>query len=214
METDKPASNCCCGGRSLRLLRFAVIVLVVATLGCGAAYAYWDHVLHRFTTITPGSVYCSAAMPPDYLVKIVRKYGINTVIDFRNPGKEATDSTEAVLREEQALEVAGVRHVRVPSDQIPSNETVKRYLEVMSDPALRPVLMHCHHGEGRAVLFAAIYRIEFEHWEPDRARRATKCAILSGSTFAADGPKGRYLLAYKPMLPQATNATPQSTSLQ
>lgn len=205
METDK-SERSTWRGRCRRPLRIAAALLVVAVIVIAAGYAHWVFVERCFCTITPGAVYRSGAMPPERLVKTVRRYGIKTVIDFRNPGKEATDSTAAVLQERQALTAIGVRHARVPSSQIPSDETVKQFLEVMADPASRPVLMHCYHGAGRAVLFSAIYRIEFEHWDPDRARRAAKLIILPGSTFAADGSKGRFLLAYTPRILSATNA--------
>jgi len=35
-----------------------------------------------------------------------------------------------------------------------------------------PLLIHCMHGAGRARLFAAIYRIEFEGWTVERAARS------------------------------------------
>ena len=209
MTTGTPSRSVIASGFR-RFLRVAAVLLFVAVIGFGAAFAHWDYVECRFNTITPGAVYCSAAMAPERLVKTVHKYGIKTVIDFRNPGKEESDSVDAVMMEDKALAAIGVRHVRVPSDQIPSDDTVKLFLEVMSDPINRPVLMHCHHGEGRAVLFSALYRIEFEHWSPDHARRATKMIIFPGSTFATDGPKGQYLLGYKSRMLSATNApTPQ-----
>jgi len=204
--TTETTARSVLSSRFRRSLRIAAVLFVVAAIAFGAAFAHWDYVECRFNTITPGSVYCSAAMPPERLVKTVRKYGIKTVVDFRNPGKEESDSVDAVLLEDKALAAIGVRHVRVPSDQIPSDETVQLFLKVMSDPTTRPVLMHCHHGEGRAVLFSALYRIEFEHWSPDHARRATKMMIFPGSTFATDGAKGQYLLSYKSRMLSATNA--------
>jgi hypothetical protein len=41
---------------------------------------------------------------------------------------------------------------------------VRRFREVMSDPASYPVLLHCLAGIHRTGIFTAIYRMEFEHW--------------------------------------------------
>ena len=90
-----------------------------------------------------------------------------------------------------------VRHFSVPSKQVPDKETVKAFLDIMDDKKNRPVLIHCHHGEGRAVLFSAIYRIEYEGWPNDQARRASRL-ILYKSSFSADSKKGMFLKNYIP----------------
>jgi hypothetical protein len=39
--------------------------------------------------------------------------------------------------------------------------------------AHRTILLHCHDGEGRAVFYSAIYRIQFEGWSNEQAYRGT-----------------------------------------
>ena len=101
-------------------------------------------------------------MPPDALVSTVRAKGIDTVIDFRD------DEPEAVAAEEAAMEEAGIHYVHYPSPQVPSKEQIQGFLEALRGEldAGHEVLLHCHHGEGRAPLYGALYRIEFEGWEP------------------------------------------------
>jgi len=75
---------------------------------------------------------------------------------------------------------------------------VDRFLETM-ESCDYPVLIHCHHGRGRAVLFSALYRIEFEGWDPEDARMATRNRLrIESSNFAKDEPKGVYLREYVP----------------
>ena len=73
---------------------------------------------------------------------------------------------------------------------------VENIFSYWNDPENLPVLIHCYHGQGRAVLFSALYRIEFEGWDPDRARRATRL-VLEGSSFDDNAGKGRYLIDYE-----------------
>jgi len=105
-----------------------------------------------------------------------------------------------VEEEQEALTHAGVKHYHLPSLQLPSAQTVDAFLDIVSDPANLPVLIHCEHGEGRSRLLAAVYRIEFEHWTKEDARRATQM-VRWGTQFASDRPKGRYLLDYEPRHP-------------
>ena len=93
----------------------------------------------------------------------------------------------------------GVKHFHLPTEQVPEDETVDAFLEIMKDPANRPVLIHCRDGEGRAVLFSAIYRVEFEGWDTERARKATRILSWRGG-FRPGSDKGEYLRAYVPRL--------------
>ena len=40
----------------------------------------------------------------------------------------------------------------------------------MDDSSNYPVLIHCYHGVGRAQMFSALYRIEYEGWTNQEAR--------------------------------------------
>jgi len=179
--------------RTSRLWRAAVAVvgsLLGTFLLVGSVYSYWAWVEHRFLAVTEGQVYRSAAMPPDELVAVVRDHGIRTVIDLRDP------KDGEVTAEQAALAAAGVKHVSVPSQQIPSEATVTKVVEVLGDAANRPVLIHCEDGVGRAVLFSALYRIEYEGWSKEDARRAAFWGSGLGRSFLPGGEKARFIEDY------------------
>jgi protein tyrosine/serine phosphatase len=68
----------------------------------------------------------------------------------------------------------------------------------MDDNKNYPVLIHCEHGEGRAVLFSAIYRMEYENWDNEKARCASR-VITYGTSFSLNASKGIYLHDYDPL---------------
>ena len=109
-------------------------------------------------------------MRPAQLLRAVRRLHIDTVIDFRGESE-----MPLVLQEQRALQNAGIRHANIPSGTLPTEAALRRFIEVMHDElgANRRVLMHCKDGEGRAVAFAAVYRMEMEGWSPLEAYRAT-----------------------------------------
>ncbi len=174
--------------RAWRIDLLLNVVLLVGILIVGADYGHWAVLNYHFSTVTEGQVYRSGAMPPEKLQSIVRRYGIRAVIDLRDPGEEVNE-------ERAALTQLGVKHLHLPSEQIPKDETIDAFLEIMDHPEYRPVLIHCKHGEGRAVLFAAIYRMEYEGWSNERARRASRLLPWFGS-FSSTRRKGIFILNY------------------
>jgi protein tyrosine phosphatase (PTP) superfamily phosphohydrolase (DUF442 family) len=172
--------------------RAALAALVLLVFAAPAAGLWWLQGKGGVRTITEGRVYQSGVLAPEDLRRLVRRHGIRSVIDLRQP-------LEEVQPEISVLSALGVKHIHIPSGQVTEDAAVKRFVEVMRDPATYPVLIHCHHGIGRSVLFSAIYRVEFEGWDREQARQASLRPIrriVPGGTFAVNGPKGSYLLGY------------------
>lgn len=175
-----------------KTLKITGLVIGAIALVATAAYLYHVHVTYRFMTITEGKIYKSGAMPPEKLTAVVQKHHIKTVIDLRQ--EEEKDAIDA---EHAAMAAIGVTHVNIPSHQAPAQATIEKYLAVMDDPAVFPVLVHCHHGVSRAVLFSAIYRMEYEGWDNEKAHGATRFMTYK-SSFDRGTRKGDLVLNYKP----------------
>ena len=171
-------------------LRVSLILIVAIAMVWGCDYVYWAKVNHKFTTVTEGRVYRSAAMPPEVLQEMIQDHDIKTVIDLRTIYHQDDIDTE-----HRMVTSVGRRHIHLPSKQVPEDDTVRDFLNILDNPDVYPVLIHCYHGEGRAVLFSAIYRIEYEGWDNERARRATRF-ITWRSSFSADAEKGRFVAGY------------------
>jgi lipopolysaccharide heptosyltransferase II len=173
----------------------------------GLLYLYWVHASRRLTVVRRGRLYQSGAMRPAQLLRVMRRHGIDTVIDFRGAAE-----MPQVHRERQALAAAGLRHAHVPCGPLPSDDTLRRFLDVMNAElgANRRILMHCKDGEGRAVAFAAVYRMEFEGWSPIQAYRGTTrlppplrfvtWILPFAGRLSRSNPKSRLILTYSPRL--------------
>jgi len=180
--------------RGVGLARWKILALAV---GIGITvligyYAYWALVQYKFTTITEHQIYQSAQMPPDEILGVARERGIRTVIDLRT-----AEQTTEIEAEREALDGTEVAYFHLPTGDIPDEATVVKFLEIVGDPVNRPVLVHCHHGVGRSVLFSSLFRVEFENWDNEAARREVEPLHWRGN-FGPDSAKGRYLLSYKP----------------
>jgi hypothetical protein len=150
------------------MVRTAIFLATAFLVWAVLYYGHWVLLRRRFVAIAPGRVYQSGAMSPRRLLRYARRYQIATILDFRGAHERE------VHIEAQALAGTGIRHINIPVGLLPTRDELRRFIEVMTEElsARRRVLMHCKDGQGRAVALAAIYRIEFEGWNPERAYRA------------------------------------------
>jgi protein tyrosine/serine phosphatase len=177
-----------------------VALLVVLVLA--GKYVYDVNINHNFKEITEGKVYKSGVIPPNEIADYAKKYNIKSIIDLRFPGTNDLVNnpeipSELTAEEDAVKSIEGLQYFNVGSDQVPKQEVIDRYLEIMDNPDNYPVLIHCYHGEGRAPLFSALYRIEYEGWNNNDARKATRF-MTKFSSFDEGKPKGDFLLNYKP----------------
>jgi len=87
----------------------------------------------------------------------LKAMGIKTVLNLRHRHGDS---------EKRVVESAGLRYERIAlaSSDAPRPEQVARFLELVRDPALRPMYVHCQHGVDRTGAMMAIYRMEEEGW--------------------------------------------------
>jgi protein tyrosine/serine phosphatase len=181
-------------------LRIIAIILFVLVFLFGGKYIYDMNINHNFETITEGKVYKSGVIPPDELETYVKKYQIKSIVDLRFPGtgddvNNPEDAAELAAEKNAVLKISGVNYFNDGSDQVPTKENLVLFYKIMDNPANYPVLIHCYHGVGRAELYSAVYRIEYENWDKDKARTNTRF-LTKWSSFDLGKPKGDFLHNY------------------
>jgi protein tyrosine/serine phosphatase len=174
------------------------IVLIGAVIGGKQYYDY--KVNHNFKVISEGKVYKSGVIPPDKIADFVKEHNIKSIIDLRFPGtgddvNNPEIPVELVAEKEAAAKIDGLNYFNIGSDQVPKPENLDAFYKVMDNPANYPVLIHCFHGVGRAEMYSALYRIEYENWDRDEAREETRL-LTKFSSFDLGKPKGDFLHNY------------------
>lgn len=186
-----------------------ILKVLGVTLLVGIGYYVWYvHFNYRFETIDTNKVYKSAAIPPEKLGNYIKEHNIKTVIDLRDGGTGAYSELNPVNQKEIDAEaeaiakLQGVKHINIPSPQVPTKQTLTKFFEVLDNNTSYPVLIHCHHGTGRAEIYSALYRIEYEKTTNEEARKLTRLVteipLLYKSSFAPNKDKGKFLIEYKP----------------
>jgi len=107
--------------------------------------------------------YRGAQPSPEGLERLAKR-GIKTVISLRQRGP-------AMKRERRQVEALGMRWVQIPMWfwWRPSDRQVEQFLRLVTDPANRPVFVHCRQGWNRVGIMTAIYRIAHQGWSPQQA---------------------------------------------
>ena len=175
-------------------------IFLIVLVGVGK-YVYDMNINHNFETITENKVYKSGVIPPDEIADYVSKYKIKSIVDFRFPGTgDDVNNPEIPVEltaEKQAIaKIKGVNYFNDGSDQVPTQKNLAIFFKIMDNPDNYPVLLHCYHGVGRAEMYSAIYRIEYENMDRDEARTSTRF-LTKWSSFDLGKPKGDFLHKYK-----------------
>jgi protein tyrosine phosphatase (PTP) superfamily phosphohydrolase (DUF442 family) len=116
---------------------------------------HWDH----WDVVKPGILYRSGQLSSAQLIAAVQRPGIRTVVNFQLPGKE--------MEAERALACKlgiGFVNLPMPGDGFGEEAQFRKVLEVIDDPARRPVLVHCARGTCRTGSAVALYRFERDGW--------------------------------------------------
>jgi protein tyrosine/serine phosphatase len=184
--------------KNKKIIGFSLLALLLVFVG---KYVYDMNINHNFETITEGKVYKSGVIPPDEIASYVKKYHIKSIVDLRMPGTNDLALNPEKIGEIQAeknavAQIKGVNYFSNPSEQVPNEKNLETFTEIMDNTDNYPVLIHCFHGTGRAEMYSALYRIEYEDFTNEAARQGVR-TLVKFSSFDDGTPKGEYLKAYK-----------------
>lgn len=100
------------------------------------------------------ALYRGAQPTPEGFARL-KRMGIKTVVNLRG----FTSDTDE-------MRGAGLRYTHIYSKAWnPRDRNIARFLKIVSDPANRPVFVHCRHGADRTGAAVAAYRIVEQGWE-------------------------------------------------
>lgn len=111
--------------------------------------------------------YYRGAQPRDGEYKQLANIGIKTIVDLRNDAKDESKTL---------AESAGLRYINLPmSDKAyPAADAAEKFLSIVSDKENWPVYVHCAGGRHRTGAMTAIFRMNTEGWDANRAYEEMK----------------------------------------
>jgi len=103
------------------------------------------------------------AQPDAAGFRALSELGVRTVVNLRRSHDDVPEDLPPGMQV-----VAIPMHAFVDSDP-PSDEDVRRFFDVVLDPARRPVFVHCAQGKDRTGTMCALYRMEVQGWSNEDA---------------------------------------------
>jgi len=140
----------------------------------------------NFTEVLPG-VYRSSLVYEE-TAPLLKELGIKTVLNMHHDVAHAR-------RERDFLKAFDIEMIWLPwrGSEMPRDEDVEKMHELMGDPALKPVLVHCAHGVDRTGVAVATWRIAKQGWTATRAFEEMKAYGHSPVWY---GHLGDYIFRY------------------
>jgi protein tyrosine/serine phosphatase len=188
--------------------------MLAFVLGVPVAYGlFFKSNIRNFHQVREGVLYRSGQMSLFGLKNCIHDEGIKTVVTLRDavyPEDPPPDLAEEKYCQDQEIHYVRIppRSWWAPAGQVPADEGIRQFLEVMDNPDNYPVLVHCFGGIHRAGAFTAIYRMEYEHWSNAEAMAEMKhCGY---STLDDEWDISTYLEKYRPRWQQTNPETPDA----
>lgn len=112
--------------------------------------------IENFGKVSDG-IYRGAAPKPDQ-VEELKNMGVKTIIDLRVPDSD-------FHREENAAKQAGINYYNEPLFYSrPSEYKMSEIMQILNDPAMQPVYVHCREGEDRTGTVIGTERRLVDNW--------------------------------------------------
>jgi protein tyrosine/serine phosphatase len=102
------------------------------------------------------------AQPKEEDYKDLAALGIKTIVDLRD---------DPVRYEKSAAEAAGMRYVNIPMSDSgrPRDEQIEQFLKLANDSSTGRFFVHCAGGRHRTGVMGAVYRMNHDGWDFNRA---------------------------------------------
>ncbi|HBO43432.1 MAG TPA: hypothetical protein DD670_05780 [Planctomycetaceae bacterium] len=105
------------------------------------------------------ALYRSAQPTAEGMKNLKEKLGVKTIVNLRSFHSDRDEIGDTGL---------GYEHIYMKAWH-PEEKEIARFLQIVTDPARQPVLVHCQHGADRTGTTCALYRVAVEGWTKEQA---------------------------------------------
>ena len=159
--------------------------------------------------VDPGILYRSGQLTVEGFRDAVARTGAKIIIncqdEFPDPDLWLSFWDRRTVHETELCREIGVKYAHLEPDLCLNRcdpaarpKVIDRFLSLMDDPANRPALLHCKAGLHRTGVLTAVYRMEYDGWDPPAALAELKAnGFGEVAATAANDYIQQYLLNYR-----------------
>ena len=131
---------------------------LLLTFMCFKVFAAPVEDLPRFFEVDHQQIYRGAQPTENGLFKL-KQLGMKTVLDLRN------EDPAQIEQEKKIVEGLGLKFISIPLSGFfaPKELDMARIHNVLNTTSLKPIFIHCQHGQDRTGLVVALHRIFSEN---------------------------------------------------
>jgi protein tyrosine phosphatase (PTP) superfamily phosphohydrolase (DUF442 family) len=149
--------------RRTRWVRRFIVVVTTLAIVTAVCVGYWWAELetYHYSLVVPGVLYRCGNRGIREFDHAVQQSGARTVVSFVSD-QELNDPAKPQFKAEaDYCQAHGIHQIRlpVPLGGWPTSDQVLKFLNIVAEPANRPVLMHCAQGVRRTGIFMAAYQL-------------------------------------------------------
>lgn len=129
----------------------------------GSGFGKGKSLIPNFSVVTPQLF--RGAQPKPGGLQWLRANGVKTVINLRGAEKEE------VHEEADEAQKLGLNYFNLPMshfEKVPA-QTWNDFEEIVTNPAMQPVFVHCAKGQDRTGAMCALYRIKHQGWSAEKS---------------------------------------------
>jgi len=140
--------------------KIALPILVTFLVAGGFVWHHKSRPYH-FEVVEPEILYRSGWMKPTDTDKIIKKFGIRTVVNLCT--MDESTYLENYRDEQLICQKNGVNIVNIPmpGNTPPTEKQTALWLNLLNNKQRLPILVHCAQGATRTAAMVAVYQIEF-----------------------------------------------------
>ena len=138
------------------------LIIAIVVISGSISYAVYNHKLYyHFKTVDPGKVYRSGCLSAAGLKAVYGKTNFKTIVVVRSEAEVKENKNNWYTRETEFCKEHGLNFefFNLGAGSPPNAQQVKRFYNIISNPDMYPIIIHCEQGVVRTAMMVAIYRI-------------------------------------------------------
>ena len=142
-----------------------VLLIIAAATTITGILVYRHKLYYHFDVVDPGKLYRSGTLSLNGLKAVYNLIHFKTIVVLRSKNEIKENEEGWYSREADFCKRHGLHLIAIPMyhSTPPTPLQIKQFIDIVTNPKMQPVIVHCHQGVIRTSMMVAAYRIAIMH---------------------------------------------------